>query len=735
MTETPVQNAWLDFNDAPDQREFSERNLIDKEDLKKQLLDNLESHLFTLFPAGTSTKKEFKIGNVHGDAGDSLSVDLAGSKRGLWHDFATGEGGDILSLFAAAKGLDINHHFQEVISALRSHLGHAHDDALKNDTARSRPQKKQPPTDKYGPYTGKWDYKDADGKLIGVVYRHDYVDDKGVQRKIYFPYNPATRRYEAPTLRPLYNIPAILKSETVILCEGEKSAEFLNRYGFCATTAMNGAKAPIEKTDWSPLIGKHVIIWPDNDQPGKDYAERVSRELVKLKAKSVEILIPPIGKPEKWDAADIGADFDLKGFLASAVPAPYRFSKPRVEAFSVQEYLDDITPMPEDLIAPRILTPGGLMVVGGAPKVGKSGFMLSMFMHLAAGLPFLGKRPPRPLKIFYLQAEIQKPFVGERVRNTCKLYPDLVPLAGKNLYITPRMKIRLDAAGMQEIIDLIKRVFPDGGPDIICIDPIRNVFYGGLDGGGENDNAAMLYFLSECIDRLALETNPDAGKVLVHHTRKTSKAQFMEDPFQALSGAGALRSYYNTGIMLWRENEHTPFREIFFELRDGPSIDRKLIEVIDYRWIEQDIHSQRVANEKQGKKQDAERDRKTDVILELLHAQAREQSRLFTINSFAEFFAGQYGLGSKKTIEDNANTLARQGYIRFIKGLPEYGHPETRSRYGYMVAEGMILRHEGRNIPVLPTHFKSQNFDAAMPVEDPHHWPIRDDEEDKYGKK
>jgi hypothetical protein len=361
--------------------------------------------------------------------------------------------------------------------------------------------------------------------------------------------------------------------------------------------------------------------------------------------------------------------------------------------------------------------------------------MLSMFMHLAAGLPFLGARPPRPLKIFYLQAEIQKPYMGERVRSTCKLYPDLLPLAGNNLYITPRMKIRLDQAGLQEIIDLIKRVFPDGGPDIICIDPIRNVFYGGPEGGGENDNPSMLYFLSECIDRIALETNPDAGKVLVHHTRKASKAQFMEDPFQALSGAGALRSYYNTGIMLWRENENTPFREIFFELRDGPSIDRKLIEVIDHRWIEQDIHSQRVANEKQGKKQDAERDRKTDVILELLHTQAREQSRLFTINSFAEFFAGKYGLGSKKTIEDSANTLSRQGYIRFVKGLPEYGHPETRSRYGYMVVEGMILQHEGKNIPVLPTHFKSQNFDAAMPVEDPHHWPIRDDEEDDYGKK
>jgi putative DNA primase/helicase len=46
--------------------------------------------------------------------------------------------------------------------------------------------------------------------------------------------------------------------------------------------------------------------------------------------------------------------------------------------------------------------------------------------------------------------------------------------------------------------------------------------------------------------------NPDAGVILAHHTKKLGKKQFEEDPFQALAGAGSLRGYYSTGMLLFR---------------------------------------------------------------------------------------------------------------------------------------------------------------------------------------
>nr|WP_265042265.1 hypothetical protein [Wolbachia endosymbiont (group B) of Melanostoma mellinum] len=66
-------------------------------EIKAQLLLNLRSCLSYLFPNGTFHGDEFRIGDVHGNKGQSLRVELSGSRAGLWNDFATGEGGDIIT--------------------------------------------------------------------------------------------------------------------------------------------------------------------------------------------------------------------------------------------------------------------------------------------------------------------------------------------------------------------------------------------------------------------------------------------------------------------------------------------------------------------------------------------------------------------------------------------------------------------------------------------------------------
>lgn len=60
----------------------------------------------------------------------------------------------------------------------------------------------------------------------------------------------------------------------VLLCEGEKCVIAAARAfpGYVATTWMNGAQA-IRKTDFAPLIGRRVIVLPDNDTPGRKAAE------------------------------------------------------------------------------------------------------------------------------------------------------------------------------------------------------------------------------------------------------------------------------------------------------------------------------------------------------------------------------------------------------------------------------------------------------------------------------
>src|SRR5690606_3254255 len=97
-----------------------------------------------------------------------------------------------------------------------------------------------------------------------------------------------------------------------------KCAQALIGIDIVATTAMHGANAPVDKTEWSPLAGKAVLIWPDRDKPGFGYAEAASQAVLMAGATSCAILLPPDDKPEGWDAADALAEgFDVASFIAT----------------------------------------------------------------------------------------------------------------------------------------------------------------------------------------------------------------------------------------------------------------------------------------------------------------------------------------------------------------------------------------------------------------------------------
>jgi len=388
--------------------------------------------------------------------------------------------------------------------------------------------------------------------------------------------------------------------------------------------------------------------------------------------------------------------------------------------------------MPEDIIAPRVLTPGGLMVLGGAPKVGKSDFLISWLVHMAAGVPFLGFAPPRPLRVFYLQAEIQYHYLRERLQ-ALRLEPHLLAAARDGFVATPKLKLLLDATGLPRVIEAVQEAFADPPVDILCIDPIRNLFDGGADGGGENDNAAMMFFLQERVEPLREAVNPDCGVILAHHTRKLGKTQLREDPFLALSGASALRGFYTSGLILHRPDEERPERRLEIELRNGPALPAKLIDKRDGGWVELDPSGERIVRRDFGEKLDAERLRKRDVILQLLLDEAA-RGKLYTALSFAESYENQAGLGGKDTIRDRIGVLATKGDIKFVRDGSPFGLPRSTSRFGYLCVEGMVFPTGAEEvdpetgevrparIPVLPSTYKCPQSGAALPVENPAVW-------------
>lgn len=53
-----------------------------------------------LLPAGRRDGRHWRCGSLAGEPGQSLAINLIGSKAGIWHDFHTGEAGDALDLVA-----------------------------------------------------------------------------------------------------------------------------------------------------------------------------------------------------------------------------------------------------------------------------------------------------------------------------------------------------------------------------------------------------------------------------------------------------------------------------------------------------------------------------------------------------------------------------------------------------------------------------------------------------------
>ncbi len=413
---------------------------------------------------------------------------------------------------------------------------------------------------------------------------------------------------------------------------------------------------------------------------------------------------------------------------------------PEMSAFTLGELLDDTTPMPDDIIAPRVLTPGGLLVLGGAPKVGKSDFLISWLVHMAAGVPFLrcerceGFTPPRPLRIFYLQAEIQYHYLRERLKQIA-LPPDVIAAARDTFVATPKLKLLLDEQGSAMAAGAVQQAFPNDPVDILCIDPIRNVFDGGPDGGGENDNGAMMFFLRDRIEVLREAINPDCGVILVHHTKKLGKHQVKEDPFLALSGASSLRGFYTSGIIMHRPDEEASERKLEIELRNGPALPSKLIDKVRGQWVELNPMNERLVRKDVGAKHDAERVRKGDVILQMIAEQAA-RGKMFTPTQFAAKFENKGSLGGQTSIRERLRVLATKGHVKFLRGkkATEIKLKKNQSKFGYLCVRDMLL-NTGQDvvdpetgevspafIRVLPSDFMCEETGSLTPVEDPETW-------------
>lgn len=282
----------------------------------------------------------------------SLKVNMA---KGTWADFATGDkGGDLIDLVRYVESCTDVEACNKLADFLNVTAG--------NTSTAPRASKPKAPEwapilpipdaampkipykhRQHGKPSKVWLYRDVNANPLMALYRFDLgPDEHGTPRKVFAPLtwckHASGDRYEwrwqsLPDPRPLLRLDELAKRSTapVVLCEGEKSAdaaaELLPHY--VATCWPNGAQS-WQKADFSPLAGRNVLLWPDNDAGGLACMQAIASHLQKLGATVQTVAIEAFAPGAGDDAADALAtgwavdqlaELERSGKLFASAPA------------------------------------------------------------------------------------------------------------------------------------------------------------------------------------------------------------------------------------------------------------------------------------------------------------------------------------------------------------------------------------------------------------------------------
>ena len=195
-------------------------------------------------------------------------------------------------------------------------------------SSTSSARRPKPPVDSYrhpqlGEPSEMWPYYDALGTLTGYAARFELPEGSKAIRPL-VPKGGGWNWEGIPPPRPLYNLLELQyrPDAPILVVEGERTADAAGtRFPtYVPVTSMGGARAP-KYTDWTPLRERHVVIWPDNDGDGLQYAKEVARLARAAGAATINLVSLPEGLPAHWDLADPVPDhIDLKQLLNGATP-------------------------------------------------------------------------------------------------------------------------------------------------------------------------------------------------------------------------------------------------------------------------------------------------------------------------------------------------------------------------------------------------------------------------------
>ncbi|WP_433886202.1 DUF927 domain-containing protein [Pseudomonas vranovensis] len=283
----------------------------------------------------------------------SLKVNLS---KGTWADFATGDkGGDLIDLVRYIDGGTDIEACNKLADLLHVSAGAAQSKPAPSQSKAPEWIAIQPiPVEamnkcpakhrQHGAPSKVWIYRDAQGLPLMALYRFDLgPDEDGKPRKVFAPLTWCQRadgqttqwRWQGlPDPRPLLHLDELSQrlDAPVVLCEGEKAADAAAELmpSYVATCWPNGSNS-WHKADLTPLKGRSVLLWPDNDSSGQSCMETVAEKLRDIGVASVRAITldvfkrkptlkngkPTFAKGGQWDDGDDAADALAKDWTSA----------------------------------------------------------------------------------------------------------------------------------------------------------------------------------------------------------------------------------------------------------------------------------------------------------------------------------------------------------------------------------------------------------------------------------
>ncbi len=392
-----------------------------------------------------------------------------------------------------------------------------------------------------------YSYKDAQGKLLFQVLR--FAPKRFSQRK---PDGNGWSFDLSGVPRVLYRLPELLAAPArrVLVVEGEKDVDRLGALGFVATCNPGGAGK------WRPefseaLRGRHVIILPDNDAPGRTHADLVARSLNGLSA-SVHVLQLP-GLPPKGDVSDWlnsgGTVEELKRLSREAPEWTASVSSDQVGGFVLTSLTDLLNEAEESVawIVEGMLPEGGVSVLVAKPKVGKSTLARQLAVAVARGEPFLGRETTKGL-VIYLALEEKRGEVRAHFR--------AMGVSGEEIHIHFGSAPENAVAELRRLTEL-KR------PVLVIVDPLFRM----ARVKDANDYAQVLAALEPFLT-LARETG--AHVLVVHHAGKSERPGG-----DSILGSTAILGTVDTAILMKRGNR---YRSMWTLQRYGTDLEETVLD-------------------------------------------------------------------------------------------------------------------------------------------------------------